>query len=231
MTTVAIIPARGSSKQLPRKNLRQLDGRPMIVHTVEAARAARVVDRVVVSTDDERIAAVAGAAGAEVPFLRPAALATDEARTVDAVIHAVDMLEIGGASVDEVVVLQPTSPFRTGAMIDAAVDLMRRVGADSAVSVAPLGLPISVVGSRDADGLFRQLAIVGDVRRQAAPPAVRLTGGIYVTTREVLRSGRLLGDRVASVVLDGPASMDIDDEADLRRARRVAARRATGGAS
>lgn len=224
MVTVAIIPARGQSKTLPRKNLRRLDGRPLIVHTIEAARNAALVDRVVVSTDDDAIARVALAAGAEVPFRRPAELATDEAPTIAAVLHAVDRVESAGGEVGDTVTLQPTSPFRTARMIDETIERMRETGADSAVSVAPVGLPISVLGFIDAD-TFVTLARPADGRRQRAPTAFRLTGGIYVTSRSVLRSGALLGARPAALVVDGAAAMDIDTRADLDAARRVARER------
>ena len=219
MVTVAIIPARGQSTALPRKNLRRLDGRPLIAYTIDAARAASLVDRIVVSTDDDAIASAALTAGAEVPFRRPSRLATDTAPTVDAVLHAVDELERSGAKLDDVVTLQPTSPFRTGRMIDDAISLMRRVGADSAVSVAALDAPISVLGYLD-NGAFVTLARLADGRRQAAPTAYRLTGGIYVTSRNLLRTGVLVGGRPAAIVLDGLAAMDIDTKEDLEAARR-----------
>lgn len=219
MTTVAIIPARGKSKTLTRKNLRMLDGRPLIAHTIEAALAASLVDHVVVSTDDDGIARVAVSAGAEVPFRRPDQLATDTAPTVDVVIHAVEELERSSVAVKDVVTLQPTSPFRDGRMIDEAISLMHRTGADSAVSVALLALPVSVLGYLENTS-FVTLAHFDDPRRQAVPPACRLTGGIYVTTRELLLSGRLVGDRPAALVISGDAVLDIDTRADLETARR-----------
>lgn len=224
MTTVAIIPARGQSKTLPRKNLRMLDGRPLINHTIEAALAASLVDRVVVSTDDDGIARVAISAGAEVPFRRPDRLATDIAPTVDVVIHAVEELERSGAAIQHIVTLQPTSPFRNARMIDEAISLLHRTRADSAVSVALLAIPVSVLGYLE-DTSFVTLAHFADARRQAVPAACRLTGGIYATTRELLRAGRLVGDRPAALVISGDAALDIDTRADLETARRRSRRR------
>jgi CMP-N-acetylneuraminic acid synthetase len=221
MAIVAVIPARGGSRGLPGKHLRLLAGRPLIAHTVEAALGARRLDRVLVSTDAQDIARAARRAGAEVPFLRPAALAGDEVPTLPVIQHAVDWLEAAGTSVEVVVTLQPTSPLRGAAEIDAVLELLQRSGAASAVSVAPLDLPISVIGWLDGDRLLRAAETGGDDRRQAAPAAVRITGGVYATRRDLLRSGRLLDDCPAAFPASGPSTIDIDTEDDLRAARRA----------
>jgi CMP-N-acetylneuraminic acid synthetase len=221
MLTVAIIPARAGSKGLPDKHLRRIGGVPMIVHTVRAALNARRIDRVLVSTNDPAVARVAAAAGAEVPFLRPADLAADDTPTLPAIRHAVEWLEHHGSSVGLIVTLQPTSPLRRAGQIDAAIALLDDPAVDSAVSVTALDLPISVVGWLER-GTFRPARPPeGDLRRQASPPAVRLTGGIYVTRRALLTSGRLVGDRPAALVLDAGASIDVDTAADLAAARRA----------
>jgi len=224
MPTIAIIPARGGSRELPGKNLRTIAGRPMIAHTVAAAMAARLVDRVVVSTDSPRIASAARDAGADVPFLRDPSLATDESATIDVVRDAVRWLEAEGARVDEIVTLQVTSPFRKGQHIDAAIAAMRAERADSAVSVATIEQPISVLGYLDGDGRFVRLMPMADQRRQVSPQAVRLTGAIYVTTRPLLDEMRLVGDRPAALLLGGAEAIDIDTVADLARARRASRR-------
>jgi CMP-N-acetylneuraminic acid synthetase len=221
---VAIVPARGGSRGLSRKNLRRVGGRSLTRRAVEAARSATTIDRVLVSTDDPAIAAEARAAGAEVPFLRPAHLATDEAATVDVLRHAVGALEQSGVRVEIVVTLQPTSPLRTAAEIDAAVALVRDGGADSAVTVAALDLPWSVVGCLVDGRLVRGEPAGGDARRQAAPPAVRITGSVYVTRRALLDAGALLGTAPAAQLVSGPSTLDIDDARDLDRARRAVAR-------
>lgn len=221
MAIVAVIPARGGSKGVPGKHLRLLGGQPLIAHTVEAALRARRLDRAIVSTDDEAIARAARRAGAEVPFLRPAALAGDEVPTLPVIQHAVEWLEAAGTAVDVVVTLQPTSPLRDAAEIDAVVELLVRSGAQSAVSVTPLDLPISVVGRLDGDRVLLAVPPGGDARRQAAPPAVRITGGVYATRRELLRSGRLLDDCPAALPVSGPSTIDIDTDDDLQAARRA----------
>lgn len=217
---LAVIPARGGSRGLPGKHLRRIGGLPLIAHTIAAARDARRVGGVLVSSDDTRIIATARRYGAEAPFRRPAELSTDEAPTTPVVEHAVRWFEEhGGGRVELVVTLQPTSPLRTAAEIDAAIAFLDDPAIDSAVSVASTGLASSVVGVDD-HGRWRALAAPGsDDRRQAVPDVMRLTGGIYVTRRSLLTRGRLVGD-AAAVLVVGPASaIDIDTEADLVAAR------------
>jgi CMP-N-acetylneuraminic acid synthetase len=223
---LAVIPARGGSRGLPRKNLRRLGGIPMIAWTIRAARSAKRIDRIIVSTDDPEIARVAREHGAEVPFTRPADLATDATPTMAVVDHAVRELEAAGDRVSIVVTLQPTSPLRGAAEIDDAIGLMEQMGARSAASVAALDQPVSVLG-RLEDEHFLSIAPAGaDARRQASPNAVRLTGAVYVTRRGLLAEGRLLDDRPAALLTSGPAAIDVDDERDLRAARRAIARHA-----
>jgi CMP-N-acetylneuraminic acid synthetase len=226
-SVIAIIPARGGSKGLPGKHLRRLGGLPLITHTIRAACSAATIDRVLCSTDDDRIGRAAAAAGAEVPFRRPAHLATDEASTTDVVLHAVEWLEAHGTDVELVVTLQPTSPLRTAAQIDAAVALLDDPSVGSSLTVTLLGVPASVIGRLEGGRYLPALADIGDPRRQAAPPAVRVTGGVYVTRRDLLMLGhRMLDERPAALLVDADTAVDIDTEADLRQARSTL-RRAT----
>ena len=224
---VAIVPARGGSRGLPRKNLRRVGGRSLVELAVTAAREAASVDRVVVSTDDEAIARVGRSAGAEVPFRRPVELAGDEVPTVAVLRHAVAHLEADGATIDLVVTLQPTSPLRTAAEIDAAVALVRDGSADSAVSVASLEMPWSVVGYLVDGRLVRGTQPDADARRQASPPAVRITGSIYVTRRALLDAGLVIGPAAAALMTSGSSTLDVDDLPDLRRAQRAVRRSGT----
>ena len=221
---LAVIPARGASRGLPRKPLRLLGGLPLIAHTIRAGRAARRIDHVMVTTDDPAIRSVAVAHGADAPFLRPAALAADTAPTAPAVLHAVAWHEAATGPVATVVVLQPTSPLRSAAEIDAALALLDDPAVDSAVSVTSTGYPTSVLGSC-VDGRWTPLARVADVRRQASPQAYRLTGGIYVTRRALLSETAILGDSVAALVVDAESGIDIDTADDLRLARAAWRRR------
>ncbi len=218
---VAIIPARGGSRGLPRKNLRRVGGRSLVELAVRAGLEAPSVARVVVSTDDEAIASVAEGCGAEVPFRRPTRLAADETPTIEVLRHAVAELEASGTTIEMVVTLQPTSPLRGASQVEAAIELVRG-GADSAVSVAPLEVPWSVIGYV-ADGRFirGEQPPAADVRRQASPTAVRITGAIYVTRRELLDRGLIIGPDAAALMTEAAVAVDVDTEADLRRARRM----------
>jgi N-acylneuraminate cytidylyltransferase len=138
MTTsrlLAIIPARGGSKRLPGKNKRPLAGKPLVEWTIAAALGSRRVARALVSTDDPEMADLARNAGAEVPFLRPPDLATDTADSVGVARHALEFLAGRGEFYDAIALLQPTSPLRTSAHIDAAVELMKQRQATAVISV------------------------------------------------------------------------------------------------
>jgi CMP-N,N'-diacetyllegionaminic acid synthase len=221
MTILGVIPARAGSIGLPEKHLRLLGGRPLVQHTIEAAWGSRRLDRVILSTNDPRIARAARAVGVEVPFQRPDELAGERAPTVAVIQHAVAWAEEAGSTVDIVVTLQPTSPLRTSAQIDDAIALLDEPDVRSAVTVATLGEPISVVGSL-RDGRFLRCASgAGDQRRQAAAPAVRLTGGVYVTRRDLLAEGMLIDAAPAALLVEDETAIDIDTIEDLRRARRA----------
>lgn len=224
--TLAVIPARAGSRGLPGKLLRSLGGVPVIVHTIRAARAATRLDHVLVSSDDPAIRRVSQASGADAPFVRPAELSTDDAPTVPVIRHAVEWFESSaGRAVAVVVTLQPTSPLRTAQEIDAAVALLDEERVDSVVSVAELGTPVSVIGQLE-NGRWRGLAPPGTApRRQASPRAMRLTGGIYVSRRELLDRDVLVGERAAALVVGPDSAIDIDSAADLRAARAAWRRR------
>ena len=134
-----MIPARGGSKGIPRKNLALLAGRPLLAYTADAARGSRRLSRVVISTEDEEIAGIARQLGVDVPFLRPAHLAADETPMLDVLTDLVASLErTERYRPDVLVLLQPTSPFRRAGHIDAAIDLLTSTGADSVVTVVPV---------------------------------------------------------------------------------------------
>jgi CMP-N-acetylneuraminic acid synthetase len=221
--TLAVIPARAGSRGLPGKHLRLIGGEPMLKHTVRAALTARRVDRVVVTTNDPAVARLARRAGVDV-IDRPAALATEGASTVSAVRHALRAAEAVGTRYDVIVTLQPTSPLRHAAQIDAAIAALDAPDIDSAVSVAALKLPASVIGWL-ADGRLRRASGAPVGQRQASPPAVRISGGIYVTRRSLLDRGRLLGAAPAAVLVDAASAVDVDDADDLAEARRQWRRR------
>ena len=173
-SNLAVIIARGGSKGLPGKNLRALGGKPLIAWTIEAAARSRYLDRVVLSSDDAQIIAVARRWGCEVPFVRPAHLAADDVPAVDPLLHAAQF--VGGA--DYVTLLQPTSPFRTSADIDGCIARCIDSGAPSCVTVAPVRKSPAWMFHLEADQLRPVLGGSVDVYlRQQLPPAFALKRG------------------------------------------------------
>lgn len=218
--TIAIIPARSGSKGIPRKNLSIVLGKPLIAYSIEAALQAATLARVIVSTDDEETAGTAKRYGAEVPFLRPHHLATDNATTLDVLRHALTALsDREGYQADMVVCLQPTSPLRTAEDIDRAVTLCSDSGADSVVSLCrvkhhPLWMKKIVEG--------RVYPLMEEdenryTRRQDLPPVYRLNGALYVSRSRVpLQENRLLGKHTLPYIMAQDCSIDIDTPLDLK---------------
>ena len=216
-TVVCVIPARGGSKGVPRKNLRLLAGIPLLAHTIRHARAAACVGRIVVSTDDHEIAAVARSEGADV-VERPPALSTDAAGSESAIAHALGVLAGEHYVPDVVVFLQCTSPFRAPGDIDAAAQPVLAGDADSVLSVVPFH---GLLWERDAEGVVRAVNFdpARRPRRQDMTPRFVENGSIYVFTRQLFDlTGVRLGGRARLYVMDNTAAVDIDSEDDLRLA-------------
>jgi CMP-N-acetylneuraminic acid synthetase len=214
---LSVIPARGGSKGLPGKNLRRLGALSLIGHAVASAREATRLSRVIVSTDSEAIAEEARRHGAEVPFLRPAGLATDEAGMVPVLQHAVRWLEAAGTRPDLVVTLQPTSPFRTGDEIDRTIAKVLETGADSAQTLCEASYHPFFMKTLDGD---RTVALFADgkkyVRRQDAPAVYQPSGAVYVTRYATLMDeGQVLGHDNRGLVMSFEASVNIDTEWDF----------------
>lgn len=217
LSIVAFIFARGGSKGLPRKNLRLLAGKPLIVHAVETGRALSRVTKTIVSTDDAEIAAVAERAGATVPFLRPAELACDSAPEWLAWQHAIHALRALGDEVDVFVSLPPTSPLRTLADVDCAIDLKLQSDADVVITVREAERnPYFNMVRVEPDGHVR-LAIEGKYhRRQDAPPIYDITTVTYVASADFILSGtRIFDGKVRAVEIPRERALDIDTEYDM----------------
>ena len=235
MKTLGLVPARGGSKGIPRKNLRTLAGRPLLEYTARAALAAVSLSRVVLSTDDEAIADAGHALGLSVPFLRPPELAEDDTPTLPVVQHALRWLERHGETYDAVCLLQPTSPFRTARTIDGCVGLLESSGADAVISVVPVPPEHNPhwVYFRSEEGLLR--LATGEAspipRRQALPAAWCRDGAVYVTRAAVVRGGSLYGDRVAGWISEEEDVVNLDEMDDWKRAEAIAAGRAAGAGS
>jgi CMP-N,N'-diacetyllegionaminic acid synthase len=213
VTIITIIPARGGSKGIPRKNLRLLDGKPLIVHSILDAQESRFVDQVYVSTDDSEIAAISIDYGAKV-INRPAAIANDTASSESALIHALEVLEQQGIQPEWVVFLQCTSPIRSGQDIDRAIEQLRVAQADSLLSVTPTHrfLWHQVDGiARSINYDYRQRQ-----RRQDMNPQFMENGSIYIFKPWVLKTlGNRLGGKISLFVMTEEQSLEIDSVADF----------------
>jgi len=223
----ALIPARGGSKGVPRKNLRLLGGVPLIVHTIEAALSADCLAAVFVSTEDAEIRRVAESAGARV-IERPHELAADETAALPVIRHALPIMDRAlGEAVDVLVYLQATTPFRNSADIDATVALLDDPDAESAVSVMqvtrfhPFKLK-RIVGHRLQP--FSESEPEG-IRRQDLPAAYVRNGGIYVSRRRTIEAGSLYGSDIRAHVMPEERSVEIDTELDFALAELIHARR------
>jgi CMP-N,N'-diacetyllegionaminic acid synthase len=219
---LCLIPARGGSKGIPRKNLREVAGKPLIVWTLEQALATGGMD-VVVSTDDREIAAVATAAGAEVPFLRPAELAGDTAATEPVVLHAIDAMTDLGRAPDAVLLLQATSPVRLPGTLNRAKVEFADTGVDSLVGVVPHPPFLWRLG-QDGAAPRAEYDVDHRLRRQDMTPTdlrYRETGSLYLTRTELYRTpGNRLGGRIGLFVMDELEGVDVDTELDLALAER-----------
>lgn len=221
---LAVIPARGGSKGVPRKNIRLICGRPLISYTIEHARAAQhLFHRIIVSTDDDEIASVARQYGAEVPFLRPADLARDESPVIPMLQHAVNCIEEqDGVNMDWICLLQPTEPFRTVTDLKQCLQLGFAGGCDSVISVVRVFAthPIlmkRIEGDRLLPYCFEERE--GTRRQEYEPPAYMRNGSMYLTRRDVLmEQGSIWGRTIRPYVMPLERSVSIDTELDLKLA-------------
>lgn len=226
MRVVGLVPARGGSKGVPRKNARPIEGRPLLAWTADAALAAARLERVVLSTDDDEIAAIGRDAGLDVPFRRPAELATDTTPMIDVVLHAMSWLEDHGAAFDAICLLQPTNPLRTADDIDQAVTLMEDTGADTVL--ATLAIPAdhhpdwAFVTDEGGDLHLATGGTEPISRRQDLRPAYHREGSLYLARWSVVRDRRsLYGTRIRAFAIDPARSVNIDTPQDWDRAERL----------
>jgi CMP-N,N'-diacetyllegionaminic acid synthase len=213
MNVLGVVPARGGSKGIPRKNLMSVAGRPLIAYTADAARGSRRLTRVMVSTDDQEIAEAARGLGLEVPFLRPADLAADSAPMLPVLQHAAREMAARGFAADVVVLLQPTSPLRRAEHIDRAIELLESTGADSVVTVVEVPHQFSPASVMRLEG--ERLRPYADgptvTRRQDKPRVYARNGPAVVAVRVgVLENGSLYGDDCRPLVMSAADSLDID---------------------
>ena len=217
---LGVIPARGGSKSVPRKNLAILHGRPLIAYTIDAARQSQRLTHFLVSSEDVEILAVAASLGAPTPFIRPVELATDEAPTLPVVQHAVrEMENIEGIRFDYVILLQPTTPLRRPEDIDAAIDKLISTGADSVVSVCDVGAYHPARMRQIVDDRLVELPIREPremLRRQDLPPVYIRNGAIYAVRRDVaMLSNSMIGEVSRPYIMPEERSVNVDSKLDL----------------
>jgi len=217
MKILAIIPARAGSKGVPGKNIRLLGDKPLLEWTLETALAVAGIDRIIVSTEAKDIAEVARAAGAEVPFLRPDRLATDSAKSIDVVVDVLQTLAARGETYDAVCLLQPTTPYRSVALVRKAMETFVAGDFTGLISVSRVPAHYHPNWSFVAAGdLLEPAQGVGSVipRRQELPPAFIRDGAVYFTRSEVLLAGSFFGDRLGYVENTDARQVNIDTPAD-----------------
>ena len=228
MRILGVIPARGGSKGVPRKNIKELNGKPLIGYTIEAALASKL-DRVIISTDDVEIKEVVNKLGADTPFSRPEELGSDTAKSIDVAIHAIKtMEEIDGVTYDAFMLLQPTTPFRTSKDIDESINKLIETGSDSVISV------VGVEAYHPARMKFLQGGKLIDPpycesyenqNRQELDPMYIRNGAIYLTKRETLLNNSYKGNDCCGLVMPYERSINIDTLTDFEYAEWVSSKK------
>lgn len=214
-TFLAIIPARGGSKGIPRKNLRLVAGKPLLAWTVEAAKKSRYIDRLILSSEDAEIIAAARSLGCEVPFVRPAELARDDTPGIEPVLHALQVLS---EKYDYVVLLQPTSPLRRAEDIDGCIAHCVDQRALACVSVTEPAHHPYWMYQLAQDGYLKPFLLREKVpaRRQDLPPVYALNGAVYVARCDWLQEKRtFLSEETTAFVMPPERSVDVDSVYDL----------------
>ena len=224
MRILALITARGGSKRLPGKNTRLLGGKPLVVWSIDVARGIREICDILVSTNDPAIAAVCSKAGAYVPWLRPEELATDAASSVDVALHALDWYEAEKGAVDGLLLLQPTSPFRTRKSVCRGIELFRKNSQQSVLGVSPTYAHPMWTLKMEGNYLVPFMREHGlGMRSQDLPPAYVVNGSFYSISPAELRAGQsFVGAKTVPLLIESPQeALDIDTEWDWNIAQAV----------
>ena len=215
---LALIPARGGSKGLPRKNIRLLYGKPLIAWSIEQAKESKFVDKVIVSTDDSEIAKISKEYGAEIPFIRPQELATDEIKCIDVILHAIDFMNKID-TYDIVLLLQPTSPLRIPKDIDNSIELLFEKKAKAIISVCETEHHPHQTNTLPDDGSmkdFRENENLNKNRQDFGKFYID-DGAIYLGFCTFLKKQRsFFGEGAFAYVIPKDRAVDVDSEADFR---------------
>lgn len=219
---IAIIPARGGSKGVPKKNIKLIDGKPLIYYTIEAAKKSKAVSRIIVSTDCLEIASVAKKLGAEVPFLRPEYLATDTSKAIDAYLYTIEKINNDeNQNINEFMVLLPTSPLRTSEDIDLAVKLFKDKKADTVISVVEATHPPTWYKKISTKGVLLDFfeEVDNSLNRQEAQKTYLPNGAIYIFNYNKLKENNsYYNDNTFPYIMSVETSIDIDTLVDFKLA-------------
>ncbi|MEP6260326.1 MAG: acylneuraminate cytidylyltransferase family protein [Gillisia sp.] len=225
MKILGLIPARGGSKGIPGKNIKLLGGKSLLAYTVVSAKAAKLLHRVILSSDDEKIIVVARELGIDVPFVRPAELAGDAAGSLEVIQHAVKFLKRQGEEFDAVCLLQPTTPFRSGGLIDEAIEKFQSGDYDSVISVREVPEefnPHWVFEVKEGSLTIATGEKEIIKRRQDLPKAYHRDGAIYITKTSVLvEHNSLYGEKIGFIDTTNDPYVNIDTPEDWERAHRL----------
>ena len=221
MTVLGLIPARGGSKGIPKKNIKLFFNKPLIEWTIEAALKTKYIDRVVVSTDNHEIAEISRIAGAEIPFMRPHNLASDSSPTILTALHALEELD----TIDEIIVLQPTSPLRSERDIEGIFLEKESKGVESIVSLTHSSKhPSWSFSLGDSNQLIPYEPNARSIRRQDLADTYYLNGSMYLNTRKFLfREKAFINKETIGYIMPLERSIDIDTELDFKIAEHLKA--------
>lgn len=218
MRVVAIIPARGGSKGIKDKNIRSFCGKPLISYTIAAAKQCRYVDEVIVSTDSDVIANISEEYGARVPFLRPAELASDTSKTIDAIVYTIKELFSKNSKFDVLVLLQPTSPLRNAKNIEEALEMFIERNCRGLASVNEVNENPILLRTIEDGQLNKLLNVTSTIRRQDMPVYYKVNGAIYINLISEVNENLSFNDNIIAYVIDKEFSVDIDDIEDFKYA-------------
>lgn len=218
---LGIIPARGGSKSIPKKNIKKLNGKPLILYTIEQAKKSSLLDKIIVSTDSKEIASIVKNYNIEVPFLRPKELSKDDTGSVDVVLHALSVMEKkDNTKYDFIVLLQPTNPLRSSTLIDKAIKIIKNNNIDSVVSIVDVGANhphrMYSLNSKNYIKPFVENLKNQMMPRQKLPSIYIRSGDIYAIKKKTLiKKKSLIGDKTYGLVVDANETINIDEKIDL----------------
>ena len=216
---IAIIPARGGSKGMPKKNIKMLSGQPLIYYTIKAAQESKYISKIIVSTDSLEIAEAAKALGGQVPFLRPSELAEDTSKAIDVYLYTIEKLNALNEGIIDFAVLLPTSPLRTAEDVDKAIEIFYKNNAKTVVSVVEAEHPPAWYKRINGEGILEDYFSAGDnsVNRQEAEKTYLPNGAIYIFNYDSLKTNyNYYNDATYPYIMSREKSVDIDSPLDFR---------------